>query len=38
MTYGGDVYFVFVLVLVFCDYTGSETEDGETMGSDELEG
>ncbi|GKV15579.1 hypothetical protein SLEP1_g26359 [Rubroshorea leprosula] len=43
MAYKGDVYFVSVLVPIFCDYTcwhaiGSETEDGETTGSDELEG
>ncbi|GKU99841.1 hypothetical protein SLEP1_g12627 [Rubroshorea leprosula] len=38
MTYGGDVYFVSVLIPVFRDCTGSETEDRETTGSDELEG
>ncbi|GKV10864.1 hypothetical protein SLEP1_g22174 [Rubroshorea leprosula] len=34
MTYRGDVYFVSVPISVF----RSETEDGETTGSDELKG
>ncbi|GKV05280.1 hypothetical protein SLEP1_g17310 [Rubroshorea leprosula] len=45
MTYGGDVYFVSVPVSVFRHYTcwhaislRSEIKDGETTGSDKLEG
>ncbi|GKV42206.1 hypothetical protein SLEP1_g49643 [Rubroshorea leprosula] len=37
MTYRGDVYFVPVLFSL-STISGSKTEDGETTGSDELEG
>ncbi|GKV48994.1 hypothetical protein SLEP1_g55768 [Rubroshorea leprosula] len=37
MTYRGDVYFIPVLFSL-STISGSEIENGETMGSDELEG